>query len=134
MNIRLEVFELSHGWEGLAQNVVEGIARSPGYGPGVEVIPLRIAPPIKKDTYRVEVHRGDITDEHGLVRIVGNQIWTQNISELIETSLRQKKIGFTFGVFIDKYSASVKRTREYQFNGNIETTYTPVEPLDLTKK
>src|SRR3989338_8291037 len=128
MNIRLEVFELSRGWEGFAENVVKDIARAPGYGIGIEVTPLR-----KRGAYRVEIHRGETTDESGLIRIVGSQIWTQKFSELIETSLRQKKIGFIFGAVIDKYDVAMQRTREYPFKGNIETTYTPVEPLDLAK-
>jgi len=129
MKITLNVFELSRNYEDRAREVVSGLACEHGYGAGISVTRQN-----DNDMYCVEVHRGETTDERGLVKIVGAQIWAAKFSELIEGTLRKKEIGYHFGRFIDEKNVALKRTEEYIFRGNIEITYTPVEPLDLTKE
>ncbi len=128
MKITLSVFELSRGYESRAREVVAGLACEHGYGAGISVTRKN-----NIDMYNVEVHRGEITDECALVKIVGEQIWTVKFSELIESVLRKKRIGYNLGRFIDERDTALKRMEKYIFNGNIEITYTPVEPFDVTK-
>ena len=129
MEITLNVFELSSNYDYRAREVVTGLACEHGYGAGISVTRQN-----DNDMYCVEIHRGEITDEKGLVKIVGAQIWAAKFSELIEGTLRKKEIGYHFGRFIDEKDAALKRTEEYNFSGNIEVTYTPVEPFDVTKQ
>ena len=129
MKITLNVFELSRNYEDRAREVVSGLACEHGYGAGISVTRQN-----DNDMYCVEVHRGETTDERGLVKIVGAQIWAAKFSELIEGTLRKKEIGYHFGRFIDEKDAALKRTDEYNFSGNIEVTYTPVKPFDATLK
>ncbi len=132
MNVTLSVFELSRGYEDRAREVVAGLASEHGYGAGISV--TRQNDSDMYDMYCVEVHRGEITDEKGLVKIIGAQIWSVKFGQLIESALRKKEIGYHLGRFNDERDAALKRTEKYIFSGNIEITYTPVEPLDLTKK
>ena len=64
--------------------------------------------------YIIEEYRGEITDNSGRVRIVGNQVWSGKFAWMVGELLRGNRVSYTSGsVSTSVGEACAKRARRY---------------------
>lgn len=123
--VHLAVFDLGNLDYGMICAFIEGMGEEATvYSPGIRVSRLsgrNTSEPIPV-TYKVEHHRGTISDASNKLRVVGNQIWTKDDEILVEGRLRSKNIEYRLG-HVATTSEANTRSEPFDINDSWEVHY-----------
>jgi hypothetical protein len=89
--VKLSVFDTAADKERL-KALVQSLRRDPGYGQGIAVREDEVP-----GIYIVDLHRGEITDHTGRIRVVENQVWTKSYDWMVTRLLFNNRIPYVAG-------------------------------------